>query len=429
MSDMSLEVVLIIVLILVNGVFSLAEFAMASSRKARLQQRLDDGDARAKKALALFAHPLDFLSTVQIGITLIGVLAGAMGGATLAGVLATHLERIPVLAAYASSLALGIVVLVITFLTLVVGELVPKKLALQNPEAIISAMAQPMGVLTRVFSPLVRVLSSSTSVVLRLVGVTPRPDVPITEEELQVLLDQGRQAGVFEASEQDMVEGVFRLTERRVFQVMKPRTEIIWLDINEPDEVSRGKIAASAYARFPVCADSLDNVLGVVRARDWLLANGAPLKSSMQPAHFVPETAMASRALDMFRARKPELMLVIDEFGGVQGLLTITDLLSEIVEGIDTSEPQAVQRQDGSWLVDGLLSIDDFKDRFEIASQMPDEDNYESVGGFVMMSLGRIPKTTDRFDWEGLRFEVMDMDGKRVDKVLVTRLPAASPGS
>jgi putative hemolysin len=429
MSDMSFEIVLIFVLILVNGVFSLAEFAMASSRKARLQQRVDDGDGRAKKALALFAHPLDFLSTVQIGITLIGVLAGAMGGATLAGVLATRLERIPVVATYASSLALGIVVLAITFLTLVVGELVPKKLALQNPEAIISAMAQPMGVLTRVFSPLVRVLSSSTSAVLRLFGVTPRPDVPITEEELQVLLDQGRQAGVFEASEQDMVEGVFRLTERRVFQVMKPRTEIIWLDINEPNEVSREKIAASPYARFPVCADSLDNVLGVVRARDWLLANGAPLKSSMQAAHFVPETAMASHALDMFRARKPELMLVIDEFGGVQGLLTITDLLSEIVEGIDTSEPQAVQRQDGSWLVDGLLSIDDFKDRFEIASQMPDEDNYESVGGFVMMSLGRIPKTTDRFDWEDLRFEVMDMDGKRVDKVLVTRVPVASPDS
>jgi len=422
MSDVSLEIVLIVILILVNGVFSLAEFAMASSRKARLQQRVDDGDVRAKTALALFAHPLDFLSTVQIGITLIGVLAGAMGGVTVARVLAAQLGSVPLLAAHASSIALGIVVLAITFLTLVVGELVPKKLALQNPEAIISAMARPMGVLTRVFSPLVRVLSSSTSMVLRGFGVKPRPDVPVTEEELQVLLDQGRQAGVFEASEQDMVEGVFRLTERRVFQVMKPRTEIVWLDINETEEVSRKKIADSPYARFPVCADSLDGVLGVVRARDWLLLNGAPLKSCMQPAYFVPETAMASRALDMFRARKPELMLVIDEFGGVQGLLTITDLLSEIVEGIDTSEPQAVQREDGSWLVDGLLSIDDFKDRLEIASQMPDEDNYESVGGFVMMSLGRIPKTTDRFDWDGLRFEVMDMDGKRVDKVLVARL-------
>jgi putative hemolysin len=428
MSDTRLEIVLIVVLIVVNGVFSLAEFAMASSRKARLQQRVDDGDVRAKTALALFAHPLDFLSTVQIGITLIGVLAGAVGGATLTGVLAAQLGRVQVLAAHASSIALGIVVLAITFLTLVFGELVPKKLALQNPEAIISAMARPMGVLTRVFSPLVRVLSSSTSLLLRSFGVVPRPDVPITEEELQVLLDQGRQAGVFEASEQDMVEGVFRLTDRRVFQVMKPRTEIVWLDINEPDDVNRAKIADSPYSRFPVCADGLDNVLGVIKARDWLLSNGAPLKGCMQTVHFVPETAMASRALEVFRTRRPELMLVIDEFGGVQGLLTITDLLAEIVEGIDTSEPQAVQRQDGSWLVDGLLSIDDFKDRFEITSEMPEEDNYESVGGFVMMSLGRIPKTTDRFEWNLLRFEVMDMDGKRVDKVLVTRVPAAQPG-
>ena len=427
MSDPGVEIVLIVALIVVNGVFALAEFAMASSRKARLQQRVDEGDQRAKTALALFEHPLDFLSTVQIGITLIGVLAGAVGGATLAERLAPQLERVPMLAAHASSIALVVVVLGITFLTLIVGELVPKKLALQNPEAIISAMARPMGVLTRVFSPLVRVLSSSTGLLLRSFGVKPRPDVPITEEELQVLLDQGRQAGVFEAAEQDMVEGVFRLTERRVFQVMKPRTEIVWLDINESDEVNRKRIAASPYSRFPVCADGLDTVLGVVKARDWLLSNGAPLKRSAQPAYFVPETAMASRALDAFRARKPELMLVIDEFGGVQGLLTITDLLSEIVGGIDTSEPQAVERQDGSWLVDGLLSIDDFKDRFEITGEMPDEDNYESVGGFVMMSLARIPKATDRFDWGGLRFEVMDMDGKRVDKVLVTHLPAAPP--
>jgi putative hemolysin len=395
---------------------------MASSRKARLQQRVDEGDTRAQTALALFEHPLHFLSTVQIGITLIGVLAGALGGATLAGVFAAPLARVPMLAPYAPSLALGLVVLSITFLTLVVGELVPKKLALQNPEAIISAMARPMGMLTRVFSPLVRILSSSTSLVLRVFGVTPRPDVPVTEEELQVLLDQGRQAGVFEAAEQDMVEGVFRLTDRRVFQVMKPRTEIVWLDINDSEALNRGKIADSPYSRFPVCAEGLDNVLGVVKARDWLLSSGGPLKSCMQPVHFVPETAMASRALEVFRTRKPELMLVIDEFGGVQGLLTITDLLAEIVAGIDTTEPQAVQRQDGSWLVDGLLSIDDFKDRFEIAIRMPDEDNYESVGGFVMMSLGSIPKTTDSFDWAGLRFEVMDMDGKRVDKVLVTRI-------
>jgi putative hemolysin len=420
MSDPSIEIFFILFLIILNGIFSLSEFAMASSRKARLQQRVDDGDKNASVALKLYETPLDFLSTVQIGITLIGVMAGALGGATLSDLLTLELSKVSLIASYAESIALAIVIVTITFLSLVIGELLPKRLALLNPEAIISAMARPMGVLTFIFSPLVRLLSASTNLILRVFGVKPGKDIPVTEDELQVLLDQGRQAGVFEESEQDMVEGVFRLTDRRVYQLMNPRTEIVWLDINDPEDVNRAKIKASPYSRFPVCADGLDNVIGVLKARDWLLSEGSAIKTCVVPAYFIPETAMASRALEAFKERKTELMLVIDEFGGVQGLVTITDLLAEIVEGIDNAEPQAVQRPDGSWLFDGLLSIDDFKEELEI-KEMPDEENYETVGGFVMMMLGHIPKTADMFEWGGLHFEVMDMDGKRVDKVLVVK--------
>jgi putative hemolysin len=419
MSEVAFEILLIFFLIFLNSIFALSEFSMASSRKARLQQRVDNGDAKAKNALKLFENPLDFLSTVQIGITLIGVLAGAVGGATLADALAVQLARIPALVEFAPSIALGIVVLLISFFSLVLGELVPKKLAMHNPEAIISVMAGPMGFISKLFSPAVRVLSISTNAILRLFGVRPGLDLPVTESELQVLLDQGRQAGVFEESEQDMVEGVFRLTDRRVYQLMNPRTEIIWLDINDSDDVNHKKIADSPFSRFPVCADGLDNVLGVLKARDWLLSKGALLKNSVKPAYFIPDTAMASRALEAFKERKAELMLVIDEFGGVQGLLTITDLLEEIVEGINMDEPQAIQRADGSWLLDGLLSIEDLKEMFDL-KEMPDEDNYETLGGFIMISLGHIPKAADQFEWQGLRFEVMDMDGKRVDKALVT---------
>ncbi|OGO39883.1 MAG: hypothetical protein A2Z03_00905, partial [Chloroflexi bacterium RBG_16_56_8] len=313
-----------------------------------------------------------------------------------------------------------------------VGELVPKRLALHNPERIARMVARPMFFVSKVFSPLVKLLGWATNLALKLMGVKPSTEPPITEEELQVLLHQGTQAGVFEEAEQDMVEGVFSLGDQRVYSLMTPRTEIVWLDIKDSPEEIRRKIAESEFSRFPVCQDSLDMILGIVKARDLLVpslaAEPIKLKDKLRPALYIPETTFASRALEIFKEQNRELMLVIDEFGTLQGLLTLHDIIEEIVGDFEL-EAQATQRQDGSWLLDGMLPVDDFKEIFKVKI-LPHENEYETLSGFVMMSLGRMPQTADHFEWSGLRFEIMDMDGHRVDKVLVTTLPprpAASP--
>ena len=421
--NISFEVVIIFLLILLNGVFSLSEIAVLSSRKVRLQQRANDGDTGAFTALQLAENPNIFISTVQVGMTLIGILTGAFGGATIADGLTLQFALIPVLAPYANSLALGIVVVLITIFTLVFGELIPKRLALHDPEGIAALVAGPMLLVSKLFSPLVRLMSGAIDLIFGIFRFTPNEDPPVTEEELQVLLDQGTQAGVFEVSEQDMVQGVFSLSDRRINSLMTPRTEIVWLDVNDTLESIGETIAQSSYSRFPVCHDELDNVLGVIKARDLLLSHlsGEPLnlKTHLSPVLYMPETALASGALEMFKQANPELMLVVDEFGGVQGLLTLTDILEEIVGDIEMGEPQATQRQDGSWLLDGMLSVEDFKEIFNIR-HLPDEEQYETLGGFVMLHLGRVPQAADHFEWNTLTFEVVDMDNKRVDKVLVT---------
>jgi putative hemolysin len=421
--DMGLEILIVFLLIVLNGVFVLSEMAVVSSRKARLQQRVNEGDKGSQTALQLAENPNNFLSTTQIGITLIGVLAGAVGGATIADTLATRMEGVAFLAPYAHSIGLGIVVVLITIFSLLLGELVPKRLALHNPESVASAIAGPMLFISRLFLPIVGMMSAATDLILRLLGVKPNVEPPVTEEEILVQLNQGTQAGVFGEAEQDMVEGVFRLHDRRVFSLITPRSEIVWLDVNDSPEEIKQEIEKSPFSQFPVCEDSLDNVLGIIKARDLLLESlhGEPLrlKLNLQPTVYVPETAHASRALEIFKSGQAEMLLVVDEFGSVQGLLTISDILEEIVGDIQDGEPQATQRQDGSWLLDGMLSVEDLKEIFNIR-RLPDEDEYETLGGFVMNHLGRVPMTADRFEWNSLRFEVMDMDGNRVDKVLVT---------
>jgi putative hemolysin len=420
------EILIIFLLILLNGIFALSEISVVSSKKPRLQQRANEGDVHAKRALELASNPSPFLSTVQVGITLIGILAGAVGGATLGDHLAPIIAQIPFLEPYASSLALFIVVLLITYFSIVLGEIVPKRIGLQNPERLAAALSGPMLFLSRMFKPLVWFLTKSSDGVMRLLGQKPSVEQPVTEEEILVQIDQGTQAGVIEETEQDMVEGVFRMHEQRVFSLMTPRSEIYWLDVNDSPEEIKKTIEESMYSRFPVCEDSLDNVLGIIKARDLLLESlhGQPLalKLNLQPVSYIPETAYASRALEIFKSGTAEMLLIVDEFGSVQGLLTINDILEEIVGDLELTEPQATQRQDGSWLLDGMLSIEDFKEIFNIR-RIPDEDEYETLGGFVMTSLGRVPRPADRFEWSVYRFEVMDMDGNRVDKVLVTTIP------
>jgi putative hemolysin len=420
------EIALIALLILINAVLAMSEAALVGSRKTKLHQYANDGDKASQTALNLMSNPNIFLSTIQIGITLIGVLSGAVGGATISEVLAAKFSQIPALEEYSEALGLGIVVVIITILSLWLGELVPKRIALHNPEQIARFVAEPMFFISKIFSPAVKILSFSTDLILKLFGVKASNDPPITEEEFQVLLDQGTQAGVFEESEQDMVEGVFSLGEQRVYSLMTPRTEIVWLDIENSIEEIRTKIAENEYSRFPVRQDTLDVILGIVKARDLLVVSlggeQIKLKQLLKPAFFIPETMSAARALEIFKEKGTEMLLVIDEFGGLQGLLTVHDIIEEIVGEIELEEPQATQRQDGSWLLDGMLEVDEFKEIFNLP-QLPHEREYETLSGFVMVSLGRVPQTADQFEWHGLRFEVIDMDGRRVDKVLVTTLP------
>ena len=420
------EIAFIVLLTLFNGLLSMSEAAMVASRKARLQQLANEGDKASRTVLDLLEDPNVFLSTVQIGITLVGVLAGAVGGATLSEALAVSLASIPRLAPYSESLAIVIVVMGITAVTIWLGELVPKRLALHSPERIARAVAGPMLIVSKLFLPLVKLLGVATNLVLRLLGVKASSEPLITEEELQVLIDQGTQAGIFEESEQDMVEGVFSLGERRVYSLMTPRTEIVWLDIEDTIEEIRFKISENEYSRFPVRQDTLDVILGIAKARDMLVASLSEgpirLKQLLKPAFYIPETMSAARALEIFKEKGTEMLLVIDEFGGLQGLLTVHDIIEEIVGEIELEEPQATQRQDGSWLLDGMLEVDEFKEIFNLPT-LPHEDEYETLSGFVMLSLGRVPQTADLFEWHELRFEVIDMDGRRVDKVLVTTLP------
>ncbi len=428
--NIGLQILIIFLLILLNGFFAMSEAAIFASRKARLQHKANEGDKKARAALHLAETPNRFLSTVQVGITLSGVLAGAVGGATIAAALESELVKIPALAAVAHSISLGVVVILITFFTMLLGELVPKRMALHYAEKIASGVAGMMTFIAALFSPVVWLLGKSTDLVLRLLRVKPSTEPLVTEEELLVQLEQGTQAGVFGEAEQDMVEGVFSLSDQRVNALMTPRNEIIWLDVNDAASAIRRKISENPFSRFPVAVDSLDHVVGVVKARDVLLASvkaGKDLEKFALPPLYIPETAFGSRALEMFRESKRELMFVVDEFGLVQGLITLADILEEIV-GEFEGEPQATQRQDGSWLLDGMLPVDEFKEIFNLR-KIPHEEEYETLGGFVMTHLGRIPQAADHFEWGGMCFEVMDMDGSRVDKVLVTTLPmrAASP--
>jgi len=324
---------------------------------------------------------------------------------------------------------LGIVVVVITFVSIILGELVPKRIALHNPERIASTLAGPMILVSKLFAPFVWLLGRITDFVLRVLGIKPGNEPPVTEEEIQLLIDQGTQAGVFEEAEHDMVEGVFSLGDQRVYSLMTPRTDVVWLDISDTTEEIREKIAGCEFSRFPVRQGTLDVMLGIVKARDLLVPSLSgeeiKLKDLLKPAFFIPETMFASRALEIFKEKGTEILLVIDEFGGLQGLLTINDILEEIVGQVEIDEPQATQRQDGSWLLDGMLEVDEFKEIFSLPG-LPHEDEYETLSGFVMMSLGRVPQAADHFEWHGLRFEVIDMDSRRVDKVLVTTMPQRS---
>lgn len=433
-----IEVMVTLLLILLNGVFSMSETAFVSARKARLQQRADRGDANAQAALELVNAPNRFLSTVQIGITLIGILAGAFGGATIAQSLSISLRQISWLAPYAETVSFAIVVTAITYLSLVIGELVPKRIALNAPEQIAVSVVRPMRLLSLLASPLIAFLSFSTEAVLRLLRVRPSSEPPASKEEITHLIGQGRLAGVFEETEQDLVERVFRMGDRRVSALMTPRIEINWIDIDDPVDQIHRIVRQSTRTRFPVSQGTLDNVLGIVHVKDLYiqLASGQPvdLRAIIQPALFVPESTKSFSLIERFKQSGRSIALVIQEYGEIEGVITLTDVLEALVGDLPTAgepiEREAMQREDGSWLLEGAISLEELQDILDIES-LPDQSSrsYETLGGLVMHELGRIPIVTDSFELAGWRFEVVDMDGRRVDKVLATPLHSTQNAS
>ena len=428
-----MDIFLLLLLILLNGVLAMSEIAVVSSRKSRLQKLADDGSPGAKSALELSNEPSGFLSTVQVGITTVGILSGAIGENALADPLTNWLSGYSLLEPYARGFSLTLVVIGLTYFSVVVGELVPKRLGLLAPETIAALIATPMNVLARVTRPLVWLLSSSSSLLLRLLGARHRGDPPVTDDEINVLMEQGAEAGVFHESEQAIVSNVLRLDEQRIAAIMTHRNDIYALDLDAPEEEIRARLSESPFTRIVVCRDGLEHIVGILRTADLLKLALAGQKLDVEPylrpPLFVPEGVSTTHLLESFRKARQQFALIVDEYGELQGMVTLTDVLASIVGDVpssDTSEMEdIVPRDDDSWLIDGSVTIDRLKSVIDIEDELPGEDEnaYNTLGGLVMYILGRIPAVADTFDAAGFRFEVVDMDKNRVDKVLLSRLP------
>lgn len=427
------EILIILVLILINGLLAGTEIAVLSSRRTLLLSQALDGETRAQRVLDLLDDPSTFLSTIQVGITLVGILAGAFGGADAVRYLAPRLAALPIPGAhtYAEPFALGLVVLAITYLSLVIGELVPKRIALQHPELISKAMARPMGYLALVVRPAAWLLGASTDAALRALRMKEKEPPAVTEDEVRYLIAEGAQTGVFVPAEKELVDRIFRFADETVVEVMRPRPDIVALDTNEPEATIRERVLSSGYSRFPVHRGNVSHIVGVVHAKD-LLAQEGPmnLEPLLREVLFVPESKSLLSMLQAFQATHSHLAIVINEYGGTEGLVTLEDVLEEIVGEIrdeyDREEPAVLKRDDGSLLIDGSLSLPDLKEALSIERLDGEEkQEFHTLGGFIMSQLRRVPREGDQIEWSGYRFEVMDMDGLRVDKVLIQPKPAA----
>ena len=430
---MLIEILILVILIIANGFFAMSEFAVISAKKALLRKQAKDGESGAEEALGLIGDPSRFLSTIQVGITLIGILAGAFGGATIAREIGARVQEIPSLAPYAEAIGVGVVVLVVTYATLVFGELVPKQIGLAYAERIASLVAAPMRLLSWIALPVVALLSFSTEMVLGLLGISGRERPGVTEEEVREMIREGTRAGVFKEEEHEIVRYVFRMADQSVRAVLTPRPIIVGIDLDDPVELNLARMSESEHTLFPVFREDLDTLVGVISVRDiWartLAGKPVELESMVRPPYIVPESAPILKVLEFFRESGAHMVLVTDEYGSIQGLVTLHDILESIVGEIPSTrqereEVRFFQREDGSWLIDGLVSIAEFKEKFGIES-LPGEEKgfYTTLGGFIIRQLERIPATGDKFVWGNLRFEVVDMDRKRVDKVLVSPRP------
>ncbi|MGH8625086.1 MAG: hemolysin family protein [Gammaproteobacteria bacterium] len=430
------EVLVILLLVLLNGVFAMSELAIVSSRKARLKVLADEGNRGAASALDLAENPGRFLSTVQIGITLVGILAGTFGGATITEDLAAYFDRFPELVPLGEPMAIGIVVIGITYLSLVIGELVPKQLALKNPERVASTVARPMTFLAKVTAPIAYFLELSSRLVLRLLGAHRTPEQTVTDEEVKAVVTEGVTTGAIKPEEKEMISGVMRLADWHVQAIMTPRQDVMWLDLDEGNEAIGRRLQVSHFSRLPVARDSLDRVLGIVQAKDLLnraiAGQSLDIESALCQPVIVHRYTLALQLLEMFRESPIHMALVLDTSGTFEGIVTAADFLKAIVGGLAETggedEPEAFQREDGSWLIDGDLHIDVLKDRLGLR-RMPDERDFHTVAGLVLWRLERMPAVGDHIEFDRFRFEVVDMDGPKIDKVLAVALTESAAES
>lgn len=430
-----MEILILAALILLNGAFAMSEIALVTARRSRLARRAEDGDESAKIAMRLGEEPTRFLSTIQIGITAIGILNGIVGEAALAAPFAVWLQSIGINQQFSEVGATVLVVVVITYVSIVVGELVPKRIGQFNAEGIARLVARPISALAIVSRPFVRLLSYSTDGLLHLMGKHDLGSSNVTEEDIHALLEEGSEAGVIEKHEHEMVRNVFRLDDRQIGSLMIPRGDIVYLDINQPLEANLKYMADSDHSRFPVCQGGLNNILGVIGAKqlfNQMQKSGVTdLTSQLQPCIYVPESLTGMELLEQFRASSSQMVFVIDEYGEIQGLVTLQDVLEAVTGEFkprNAEDAWAVQREDGSWLLDGLIPVLELKDRLGLKTA-PEEGKgrYHTLSGMMMWLLGHLPRTGENAVWEKWQFEVVDLDGKRVDKVLATRLSEPGP--
>jgi magnesium and cobalt exporter, CNNM family len=425
--------IILLLLIMLNGLFAMAETSIVSARKSRLRKEANEGDGNAQIAMDLIKNPARFLSTVQIGITFIGIFVGAYGGEALSHGLADDLKVIPLIGVYSQPIALFIIVAITTYISLIVGELVPKRIALTRPEKIAKLAAGPMSSLSRLAAPLVSFLTVSSDVIMSILRIKPSSEPKVSPEEVNMLIQEGTNVGIFNREEKDIVERTFQLDEKKIISFMTPRKEIIWLEKESSfDELSK-VIVKYPHSYFPVCRDSLDNVLGIVRTEDllttFMIERKIEFSKSLHKPIYVPETMEAWKVLELFKQSGIHTALVVDEYGSILGLLSLADILEEIVGDIpnvdELEEKEIMKRKDGSYIIDGLITIDEFKEYFKV-SNLPDEQDagFNTIGGFAMARLDKIPAKGDSFDVKHLHFEIAEMDGNRVDKILVTTLPS-----
>lgn len=429
-----MEIAILFALILLNGLFAMSEIALVTARKARLQKLMDEGDAAAIAAIKLGEDPTRFLSTIQIGITSIGVLNGIVGEAALAAPLADMLLAVGFPESYNQIAATALVVVLITYFSIVVGELVPKRIGQSNPEALARLVARPINFLAIATKPFVLLLSMSTRGLLRLLGVRENNSSAVTEEEIHAMLQEGTSAGVIESHEHTMVRNVFRLDDRQISSLMVPRSDVVFLDLDDSFEATMAKVEDSDHARFPVIRGDVNHLVGVVNARKWLTSairgeNKDLVKQPLQRPLYVPETITGMELLANFRESDDQMAFVIDEYGEVQGIVTLKDLIEAITGEFSPRDPEtswALQREDGSWLLDGHIPVPELKDRLGLQG-VPEEERgrYHTLSGMMMLLTGRLPREADSVDWEDWHFEIMDMDGRTIDKVLATRNTAS----